>query len=81
MYIFLYNNVNKKKTRLVAISKTKPSNLILEVYNQGLRHFGENYVDEFVEKAAELPSDIKWHFVGHLQSNKVNKILIENLYC
>jgi hypothetical protein len=59
---------------LVAVSKTKPSFEILELYNAGQRDFGENYVQELVEKQAILPADIKWHFIGHLQSNKVKFI-------
>jgi len=53
--------------RLVAVSKTKPKEDIMQLYNAGHRSFGENYVQELVEKAAALPKDIKWHFIGHLQ--------------
>jgi len=60
---------------LVAVSKTKPSADIVELYNLGHRDFGENYVQELVEKAEELPKDIQWHFIGHLQSNKVKFII------
>lgn len=60
--------------RLVAVSKTKPVEDILELYNLGQRDFGENYVQELVEKAAQLPKDICWHFIGHLQTNKVKLI-------
>jgi len=57
--------------RLVAVSKTQPASAILEAYTRGRhRHFGENYVQELVEKAAGLPEDISWHFIGPLQSNK-----------
>ncbi|MES2894330.1 MAG: YggS family pyridoxal phosphate-dependent enzyme [Bacteroidota bacterium] len=56
---------------LVAVSKTKPATDIQELYDLGQRDFGENYVQELVDKAAELPQDIRWHFIGHLQSNKV----------
>lgn len=59
---------------LVAVSKTKPNELILEAYNAGQRDFGENYVQELCDKATLLPKDIKWHFIGHLQSNKVKYI-------
>jgi PLP dependent protein len=62
------------KTKLVAVSKTKPNAAILELYNQGQRTFGENYVQEIVDKQATLPTDIDWHFIGHLQSNKVKYI-------
>eukprot|EP00002_Diphylleia_rotans_P008303 TRINITY_DN1806_c0_g1_i2.p1 TRINITY_DN1806_c0_g1~~TRINITY_DN1806_c0_g1_i2.p1 ORF type:complete len:235 (-),score=44.40 TRINITY_DN1806_c0_g1_i2:72-776(-) len=61
--------------RLVAVSKTKPAELLQQVYDAGCRHFGENYVQELVEKAPTLPSDIEWHFIGHLQSNKVKTVL------
>lgn len=59
---------------LVAVSKTKPVDAIQAVYNTGHRIFGENYVQELVEKESLLPKDIKWHFIGHLQSNKVKMI-------
>jgi hypothetical protein len=59
---------------LVAVSKTKPIADLLEVYNAGHRDFGENYVQELVDKQAQLPLDIRWHFIGHLQSNKVKYI-------
>ena len=47
----------------------------MEVYSEGCRDFGENYVDELVTKSQTLPEDIKWHFIGHLQSNKINSLL------
>jgi len=59
---------------LVAVSKMKPAADIQELYNLGQRDFGENYVQELVDKAQQLPSDIRWHFIGHLQSNKVKYI-------
>lgn len=59
---------------LIAVSKTKPSHMLLEAYDAGQRHFGENYVQELVEKHEHLPKDIFWHFIGHLQSNKVKYI-------
>ncbi len=59
---------------LVAVSKTKPNENILELYNCGQRDFGENYVQELVDKSEVLPKDIHWHFIGHLQSNKVKYI-------
>lgn len=59
---------------LVAVSKTKPVEDILALYNLGQRDFGENYVQELVEKYKQLPKDIRWHFIGHLQSNKVKQI-------
>jgi pyridoxal phosphate enzyme (YggS family) len=59
---------------LVAVSKTKPAEDILELYNLGQRDFGENYVQELVGKYEQLPKDIRWHYIGHLQSNKVKYI-------
>ena len=59
---------------LVAVSKTKPNESVLEAYEAGQRHFGENYVQELVDKYEQLPKDIHWHFIGHLQSNKVKYI-------
>lgn len=62
------------KVTLVAVSKTKPVEDIQALYDMGQRDFGENYVQELVEKEAVLPKDIRWHFIGHLQSNKVKYI-------
>lgn len=59
---------------LVAVSKTKPISVLKEVYDLGERIFGENKVQELVEKHEALPKDIKWHLIGHLQSNKVKYI-------
>ncbi|KAM3343264.1 pyridoxal phosphate homeostasis protein [Capsicum galapagoense] len=61
--------------RVVAVSKTKPISLINQVYEAGHRCFGENYVQEIIQKAPELPEDIEWHYIGHLQSNKVKQLL------
>jgi PLP dependent protein len=63
-----------KNVKLVAVSKTKPVTDIFELYNLGHRDFGENYVQELVEKHLLLPHDIRWHFIGHLQTNKVKYI-------
>jgi len=63
------------KTCLVAVSKTKPVADIRELYAMGHRDFGENYVQELVEKSQELPTDIRWHFIGHLQTNKVRQVI------
>ncbi|ATL49842.1 YggS family pyridoxal phosphate-dependent enzyme [Chitinophaga caeni] len=59
---------------LVAVSKVKPASDIRELYDAGQRIFGENYVQEMVDKQSQLPADIQWHFIGHLQSNKVKYI-------
>uniref|UniRef100_T1DLS6 Pyridoxal phosphate homeostasis protein n=1 Tax=Crotalus horridus TaxID=35024 RepID=T1DLS6_CROHD len=72
--------------RLVAVSKTKPAEMVIEAYNHGQRSFGENYVQELLEKASDssiLSScpEIKWHFIGHLQKSNVNKlIVVPNLF-
>jgi len=60
--------------KLVAVSKTKPVEDIRELYDLGQRDFGENYVQEMTGKQAQLPQDIRWHFIGHLQSNKIKYI-------
>lgn len=65
---------NQNNTTLVAVSKTKPMEAITELYNEGQRIFGENRVPELVEKYNALPKDIKWHMIGHLQTNKVKNI-------
>jgi pyridoxal phosphate enzyme (YggS family) len=57
--------------KLIAVTKTKPVELIQEAYNAGLRAFGENKVQEMVAKQPLLPADVEWHLIGHLQSNKV----------
>lgn len=62
------------KASLVAVSKVKPASDIQALYDAGQRIFGENYVQELQEKHPILPSDIEWHFIGHLQSNKVKYI-------
>lgn len=59
---------------LVAVSKTKPVADLMEAYHAGQRIFGENYVQELVEKHEVLPKDIQWHFIGHLQSRKVKQL-------
>ena len=61
--------------QLVAVSKTKTVEDILALYAAGQRDFGENYVQELLDKHARLPTDIRWHFIGHLQSNKIKYIL------
>jgi pyridoxal phosphate enzyme (YggS family) len=73
-----YQSVHKEllsnNVQLIAVSKTKPNSDIMELYDLGHRAFGENYVQELVDKADQLPKDILWHFIGHLQSNKVKYI-------
>lgn len=61
--------------RVVAVSKTKPISLIRQLYDAGHRCFGENYVQELLDKSPQLPDDIEWHYIGHLQTNKVKSLL------
>ena len=63
-----------QNVQLVAVSKTKPVELLMEAYNAGQRIFGENKVQEMVAKHEQMPKDIEWHMIGHLQSNKVKYI-------
>eukprot|EP00009_Paramoeba_aestuarina_P018759 CAMPEP_0201529054 /NCGR_PEP_ID=MMETSP0161_2-20130828/40452_1 /ASSEMBLY_ACC=CAM_ASM_000251 /TAXON_ID=180227 /ORGANISM="Neoparamoeba aestuarina, Strain SoJaBio B1-5/56/2" /LENGTH=252 /DNA_ID=CAMNT_0047930665 /DNA_START=434 /DNA_END=1192 /DNA_ORIENTATION=+ len=71
-------NREESSVRLVAVSKLKDYTLIQSCYDAGQRHFGENYVQEMVDKAGKLPKDIQWHFIGTLQRNKV-KILLKGV--
>jgi pyridoxal phosphate enzyme (YggS family) len=64
----------KQSVTLVAVSKLKPASDIEDLYKEGQRDFGENYVQELLDKQAVLPANINWHFIGHLQSNKVKYI-------
>jgi pyridoxal phosphate enzyme (YggS family) len=61
--------------QLIAVSKTKSAADILVLYEMGQRDYGENYVQELIEKQRELPADIRWHFIGHLQTNKVKALI------
>lgn len=70
----LKNETDTIKVQLIAVSKTKPEEEIMEAYNAGQRVFGENMVQELVDKYEHLPKDIEWHLIGHLQSNKVKYI-------
>ena len=73
VYNSLKNQIDSNVT-IVAVSKTKPIADLQEAYDIGVRDFGENYVQELVDKYEALPKDIRWHFIGHLQSNKVKYI-------
>lgn len=66
---------NREDVTLIAVSKTKPVSMLSEIYNCGIRDFGENKVQEICEKRDLLPADIKWHMIGHLQRNKVKYII------
>lgn len=65
----------REEVTLIAVSKTKPVSMLSEVYNCGIRNFGENKVQEICEKREQLPDDIRWHMIGHLQRNKVKYIV------
>ena len=69
-----YSDLKNTNAKLVAVTKTKPIELIQEAYDFGHRIFGENKVQELVDKQQVLPSDIEWHMIGHLQRNKVKYI-------
>jgi len=64
-----------KGVQFIAVSKTQPVEIIMEAYNAGQRLFGENRPQELVQKVPQLPNDIEWHFIGHLQTNKVKMVV------
>lgn len=70
----ILQSVSRYDARLVTVSKTHPADRIMALYQQGIRDFGENKVQELLSKAPFLPKDIRWHFIGHLQTNKVKFI-------
>jgi PLP dependent protein len=74
LYTSIRAQFEQQNVTLVAVSKTKPNEDIMALYELGQRDFGENYVQELVAKQQALPADIRWHFIGHLQSNKVKMI-------
>lgn len=74
-YEVIRNNIHEYNAKLIAVSKTKPIEDILSIYNKGQRMFGENKVQELLFKKDLLPDDIEWHLIGHLQTNKVKQIL------
>jgi pyridoxal phosphate enzyme (YggS family) len=74
-YDAINNYCTSRNVTVLAVSKKKSDVEILEIYNKGHRLFGENYVQELVSKSAQLPKDIQWHFIGHLQRNKVKLIV------
>ena len=65
----------RSEVTLIAVGKTKPAEMLQEVYNTGIRDFGENKVQEMIDKYAVLPEDIHWHMIGHLQRNKVKYLM------
>ena len=70
---------NPEEVKLIAVSKTKPVEMLQEAYDYGCRDFGENKVQELVDKYEKMPKDIRWHMIGHLQRNKV-KYIIDKVY-
>ncbi len=70
---------NADDVTLIAVSKTKPVEMLREAYDEGIRDFGENKVQEIMDKYDELPDDIRWHMIGHLQTNKV-KYIADKVY-
>ena len=66
---------NRDEITLIAVSKTKPVEMLQEIYDENIRDFGENKVQELCDKIEKMPSDIKWHMIGHLQRNKVKYIV------
>ena len=66
---------SREEVTLIAVSKTKPVDMLKEVYDMGIRHFGENKVQELCDKIEHMPADIQWHMIGHLQRNKVKYIV------
>ena len=87
-YDVVLNNIEKackkagrasEDVTLIAVSKTKPVTMLQEIYDHGCRDFGENKVQELVDKYEVLPKDIKWHMIGHLQRNKV-KYIVDKVY-
>lgn len=70
---------NARDVRLIAVSKTKPVEMLMEAYDYGCRDFGENKVQELVDKYEKMPKDIRWHMIGHLQRNKV-KYIVDKVY-
>ncbi|MDP9229558.1 MAG: YggS family pyridoxal phosphate-dependent enzyme [Bacteroidota bacterium] len=73
-YQKIIEELQSKNVTLVAVSKTQPVAAIKGLYDLGHRDFGENYVQELTDKQVQLPADIRWHYIGHLQSNKVKYI-------
>lgn len=73
------SGLNPDDVTLIAVSKTKPVSMMQEAYDTGIRDFGENKVQEMLEKQEQLPKDIRWHLIGHLQTNKV-KYVVGNVF-
>lgn len=76
----ILDEISDYDAKLIAVSKTRTIEEILEAYNVGIRDFGENHVQELVKKRVLLPKDIRWHMIGHLQTNKVKDLLKDSVY-
>ena len=74
------NEIKGYNTKLICVSKTRTISEIMEAYNAGCRDFGENHVQELVSKREVLPKDIRWHMIGHLQTNKVKDLLKDKVF-
>jgi pyridoxal phosphate enzyme (YggS family) len=74
-YFELKSELDARQVQLVAVSKTYPAERVMELYQLGQRAFGENKVQELLSKKEHLPNDIRWHLIGHLQSNKVRQVV------
>jgi len=70
---------DRSEVTLIAVSKTKPISMLMDAYEAGARDFGENKVQELMDKIPEMPQDIRWHMIGHLQRNKV-KYIVDKVY-
>ena len=79
--IFRINDeIKDYNAKLICVSKTRTNDEIMEAYNAGVRDFGENHVQELIEKRKSLPKDINWHMIGHLQTNKVKDLLKDKVF-
>ena len=76
----ILDDIMNYNTKLICVSKTRSNEEIMKAYNMGMRDFGENHVQELIRKREELPKDINWHMIGHLQTNKVKDLLKEDVF-
>ena len=74
------DELKNSNAKLIGVTKTKPIEIIMEAYTAGLKNFGENRTKELLEKMDKLPNDIRWHMIGHLQTNKVNSLLKRDIF-
>ena len=74
------DEIKDYNAKLICVSKTRTNDEIMEAYNAGVRDFGENHVQELIEKRKSLPKDINWHMIGHLQTNKVKDLLKDKVF-